>query len=542
VRPDRSTSSIVRRRGVRRRLVGAVGVVVAAVAFAGCFGQGSYTVGDPLTHTQMPPGLWRSLGGAECTWARIDNASRGVVGRNIRTSGPQYMQLEGSDFGAAVGNCFAFWQQPGPFAKPAVQPGNPFGDGDFLVGFEVAPGNYRASSSGQQCTWAVVRGFHGKDRAGNNPDFVRGDTTSAASPVVQINSGDFGFTSQGCGEWSPTTAAPTSPTTTTTRPPTTTTTRPQPADPVFHVDSEDFPDPFVLRVDDASLCGGAAHCYYAYSTEAGFLGFINVPVIWSTDLVNWKWAGPPASGSTDARRDAMPNLASWVTFGKNWAPSVMYNTTLDTYVMYYTAHSKSTSVGGGRQCIGVATSSRPDGPFVDNNAQPLTCAGSGDNIDPSPFVDSSDNLWLQYADQNGLQSRALDDDGLGFANNSVTQILTPEAGWEASRIEGPSMIQTDETGILLLDSGNVFTSPSYGVGAARCTTPSSCARIAGNPVLSNAHGPGGQTPFQLANGSWQVAYHEWDPVVGYSSGGLRTLHIAPMTFSGSAPNQNPSIG
>ena len=497
-----------------------------------CFGNGLHAVGTPLTSTQMPPGLWRSLGGNQCTWARVGTG--GVTGRNIRTSGPQYMQVEPGDVGTAIGDCVPFWQQPGPFATPLVQPGSDFGNGDFLVGYEVQPGTYVASG-GAQCTWAAVRGFHGKDSAGDNPDFIRGGSATTA----RIASSDYGFTSQGCGTWHFTSSAQPPPPTTQPPPPTTTQ-PPPPPDPVFHVDVTDFPDPFVMRVDDASKCGGdPAPCYYAYATEGGFLGFINVPVIRSSDLVNWKWAGPPAPGQTAARKDAMPTSASWVTFGGNWAPSVMFNTTLNKYVMHYTA--KSTSLG--RECIGVATSSAPDGPFVDNNSQPLTCPnGAGDTIDPSTFVDGTGNLWLLYADQNGIQSRPLTANGLGFTG-SATQILTAAGGWENNRIEAPSMIETPDTGILLFYSGNVYTNPGYGVGAARCdSVTGTCTRIPGNPILSSSDGPGGQSPFQLPDDSWRMAYHEWDGIVGYNNGGVRILNISPMTFSGTTPTKTPSIG
>ena len=517
----------VRRSSRRRRLL-LGGVLLSAVALTGCFGPGIHPVGTPLTSTQMPPGLWRSLGGNQCTWARV--RSGGVTaGRNIRTNGPQYMQVEPGDVGAAIGSCVPFWQQPGPFAKPLVQPGSDVSDGDFLVGYEVKPGTY-VGSGGSQCTWAAVRGFHGKDSAGNNPDFIRGGSSTTA----QIASGDYGFTSQGCGTWHFTSSAPPPPPTTTTTKP------PPPPDPVFHADVEDFPDPNVLRVDSASKCGGdPAPCYYAYSTEAGFLGFINVPVIRSPDLVNWKWAGPPAPGQTAARKDAMPTLAPWAAFGGNWAPTVMWNTTLSKYVMYYTAKLAGSSPA--RECLGMATSTAPDGPYVDNSTQPFLCPnGAGDTIDPSTFVDSGGGLWLQYTDQSAIRTRQLNPDGT-LVSGSPAQLLAPLESWESGRVEAPNMIQTDSTGILLFYSGNVFNNAGYAVGVARCTAPGvSCTRIPpGSPILASSDGPGGQSPFQFGDGSWRLAYHAW---VGGVGTGVRTLHIANMTFSGTSPNQNPSIG
>src|SRR5215218_7099010 len=183
VRPPRShLSSAFRRRSGSRRVTMAVAIVAAAVVLSGCFGQGIYSVRSPLTAASMPAGLWRSLGGSDCTWLRVDGASGAVVGRNVRTNGPQYMQLEASDKGAAIGNCFPFWQQPGGFARPAVQPGSAFGDGDFLVGYEVNTGTYRGTSSpGQTCSWAAVKGFHGKNAAGANPDQLRGGVSASGA-------------------------------------------------------------------------------------------------------------------------------------------------------------------------------------------------------------------------------------------------------------------------------------------------------------------------------------------------------------------------
>jgi hypothetical protein len=505
-------------------LTALVGLALGSLVLTACFGNGFHAVGTPLTHDQMPPGLWRSLGGDGCSWARV-RAHGVLAGHNIRTSGPQYMQVETGDVGTAVSNCFPFWQQPGGFARPLVQPGNDFGDGDFLVDYEVRPGTYTAPG-GSQCNWTAVKGFHGNDSGGGNPDFIRGG--GGAAPTAQIASTDYGFTSQGCGTWHYVSSAQPPPPGT---PPT--------VDPIFHTGTEEFPDPFVMRVDDAAKCNGdPAPCYYGYATEGGFLGFINVPVIRSSDLVNWKWAGPPAPGQTAARKDAMPSLGSWVAFGGNWAPSVMWNATAGKYVMYYTALSKTVSSGQGRECVGVATSSAPDGPFVDSNSQPLTCAGPGDNIDPSPFDDGS-NLWLQYADDGGIRSQQLSADGLHLTG-SVSTLLTADKGsWEDGRIEAPSMVTAPGGGVLLFYSGNVFDNPQYAVAVAHCDSAATeCTRLDPSPILTSSQGPGGQTPFQLQNGSWRLAYHAWRDVVGYPNG-RRLLHITSMTISGSSTPSFP---
>ncbi len=533
-----------RARGHRPRFatVARIVAVVAAcsVALAGCFGNGPHRVGSPLTSEQMPPGLWRSLGGSDCSWARVGGSPARVLGTNSHGNGPQYVQIDGSDAGLAVDNCFPFWQEPGAFGRPLAQPGQPFGDGDFLLGYEIAAGTYSATfPPGQRCSWAAVRGFHGFDQ-GSNLDANRSGSSTSGFTSVFISPFDYGFTSQGCGQWQPMNlpAAPSGASTT-----------------ALLVDGEaqDLPDPYVLRIDDPAQCHGApAPCYYTFATESGFLGLINVPVVRSSDLVHWTWAGPvnaelQGTSSAPPGKDAMPVLAPWVQWAGNWAPSVLVrpnNPPASRYVMYYTARSQDSSQWGGKECVGVATSAVVDGPYVDTADAPLICAtAAGGTIDPSPFVAADGSVSLQYVDNNGIHAQRLTADGLALAGGEQL-LLRADGGfaWEVTRIEGPSMISTPGTGILLFYSVNNFTSPDYAVGVARCDTPlGPCRRIYSSPVLAKRGamlGPGGQTPVQLADGSWRLAFHAWDDVVGYESGGERTLHLLPLTF----PGGNPQVG
>src|SRR5918995_2428999 len=66
------------------------------------------------------------------------------------------------------------------------------------------------------------------------------------------------------------------------------------------VHASDFPDPFVLRVDDT---------YYAYATNGAGK---EVQTLTSTDLVRWR-----------AGADALPDLGTWAYPGKTWAPEVL---------------------------------------------------------------------------------------------------------------------------------------------------------------------------------------------------------------------------
>jgi beta-xylosidase len=212
--------------------------------------------------------------------------------------------------------------------------------------------------------------------------------------------------------------------------------------------------------------------------------------------------------------------------------------------MYYTARSQDASPWGGKECVGVATSAVVDGPYVDSSHAPLICAtGTGGTIDPNPLVDSDGSVSLQYVDNNGIHAQRLTPNGRSLAGGEQT-LLRADGGyaWEAQWIEGPSMISTPATGLLLFYSVNNFDSPDYAVGVARCDTPlGPCHRVYSTPTLAKRDsmlGPGGQTPVQLPDGSWRLAFHAWDNMVGYEAGGERTLHFLPLTFIGA----NPKVG
>ena len=74
---------------------------------------------------------------------------------------------------------------------PLIEPGQPFGDGAWLVGSEVAPGRYRATAPTDGCRWERLgRRAYGWPGAGGAP---------SARTAVLINAGDAAFFSRGCG-------------------------------------------------------------------------------------------------------------------------------------------------------------------------------------------------------------------------------------------------------------------------------------------------------------------------------------------------------
>jgi beta-xylosidase len=290
--------------------------------------------------------------------------------------------------------------------------------------------------------------------------------------------------------------------------------------PVPPADARDAPDPFIL-VD-----GGG---YLLYSTQ---VGFHNVPVATSPDLRHWS---PP--------RDALPQLPAWAAWGRTWAPGV---TRLgDRYVLYFAAHHQAS----GRQCIGVAVSAAAPGPFAPSAGEPLVCQTHlGGSIDPHPFVDRDRTPYLLWkADGNAigqpstLFAQRLTPDGLALTGQPVP-LLSSDAAWEQPLIENPALVATGAS-YLLFYSGGWWESAGYATGYATCASPvGPCTKATSDePLLASAGdqaGPGGACLITgPADDHWLV-YHAWNPgAIGYTNGGTRSLHFAPLTW----PNQ-PIVG
>jgi beta-xylosidase len=293
------------------------------------------------------------------------------------------------------------------------------------------------------------------------------------------------------------------------------------------LDPMDAPDPTILSVDP-SYCGtDAPSCYYAYTTQVVFL----ITPLWrSTDLVHWSLAD-------DVGGDAMPDLAPWVLWGHNWAPSVLEvpgNPESSRFVMWYTAREQAT----GRQCLGVATAPHPAGPFVDSSTQPAYCQFSGmDTIDASTYLDTDGTPYLVYksgAPDNLWVSR-LTPDATAVVPNTAVKLLAGGAP-DASIVEAPTMIRFKHVLYLFYSTDDWWTD-RYRVNVAQCDAPTGpCLRMYTGAVLASRAsmvGPGGQTPIQDTSGNWHLFFHAWTaPKVGYESNGARSLHILPLDFAG----------
>jgi hypothetical protein len=272
----------------------------------------------------------------------------------------------------------------------------------------------------------------------------------------------------------------------------------------------DAPDPYVLRDGD--------HWYlYATSRRRSLL-----QVYRSSDLVTWTPLPAPL--------EAMP---SWSTGERQWlwAPAVVRRDD-GTYVLFYTAKERTSTA----QCIGVATSSSPAGPFVDPSQEPFVCQGAlGGSIDPSVFTDGDGTRYLLWKNDGNccnqptlLWSAPLGADAASLAAAPVA-LLRADRAWEGDLVENPAMTWLPD-GYHLFYSGNLWDTDRYATGHARCASPlGPCTKTSvGAPAFAGSGdtvAPGGAELVDGHGERW-VVYHQW--AVGRVGRGSRGVLLAPL--------------
>ncbi|NJK46094.1 MAG: family 43 glycosylhydrolase [Pleurocapsa sp. SU_196_0] len=285
--------------------------------------------------------------------------------------------------------------------------------------------------------------------------------------------------------------------------------------------SSDFPDPFVLRV-------GAT--YYAYATNGGGN---TIQLATSSDLVSWVYAG-----------DAFGSLPGWAEPGWTWAPEVAE--VPGGYAMYYTArHAESA-----RQCVGVAFSTNPEGPFTDTSSEPLVCQlDQGGSIDASPFTDRDGQRYLYWKNDGNccglptyLYVQRLSSDGLKLVGEAKALIYNTD-GWEGNLIEAPTIYRRGDKYYLFFSAAD-YGNETYAVGYAYGFSPTGpFTKWKNNPVLKTAGrvaGPGHQCVITDDAGTLWMLYHAWETGnTGYPNG-QRTLHLDRVNFKDGVPVIKPT--
>ncbi len=286
---------------------------------------------------------------------------------------------------------------------------------------------------------------------------------------------------------------------------------------------QDFPDPSVL------VSGGS---YFAYSTQT-FLA--SVPGATSTDGIRW---------NTNTA-NILPALPPWASFGYTWAPSVAQDAA-GQFVMYYAAHDDTL----GTECLGRATASSADGPFVDTSSAPVLCQSTlGGSIDPDIFTDAQGQsylLWKSDGNRDGqathLWSEPMDADF--DLEGSPTLLMSADQGWQGGIVEGPNLLEV-QGAYYLFYSGNLYSTARYAVGFATCASPlGPCTDSPDNPVLTTTtgmSGPGGVSLFTALDGQLTMAFAAWPGAIGYAVGGYRAMYLADVSFEGGLPVFDPAL-
>ncbi len=320
------------------------------------------------------------------------------------------------------------------------------------------------------------------------------------------------------------------------------------------VHDSDFPDPSILQ------WGGI---YYGFATQnfAPASQRINIQVSVSSNGVGWS----PLNGV-----DALPQVGSWAKPGNTWAPSVVRDDTDNDFVMYYT----STEISTGDQCIGMATSLLPTGPYTDNQNQPMVCQNQvgysdptvdstqdlGGSIDPDIFTDSvTGDTWLIWkSDGNHLNPPVSTilwsvplDPTTYMPDGSPTELMQNDEAWQSGIVEGPDMVETTTTtggsdptttpSYTLFYSGSDEGASTYAVGWATCPSgpAAACTDMStSQPLLVSApgmSGPGGPDVYALpesgGNSQLVMAFAAWQgSTIGYLGCGIRPMYLADLSF------------
>ncbi|MEJ5945675.1 family 43 glycosylhydrolase [Pseudokineococcus basanitobsidens] len=285
---------------------------------------------------------------------------------------------------------------------------------------------------------------------------------------------------------------------------------------------DNFADPDVL------LVGGV---YHAYATNSDGQ---NVQHRTSRNLRTWT-----------TQDDVLPVLGDWVgpcsfapggaTDSCVWAPEV--TAVGDGYALYYTARDEAS----GRQCIGVATSSSPDGPFQPVGDDPLVCPTAQDPPDLGGAIDASTyaedgRLWLLWkADGNCCSKPAtifvqpLSADGTTLTG-PATELIRNDQPWEGAVVEAPTIVRHDGT-YYLFYSANDFYGGAYRTGYATAPALTGPYTKAGTELMTSdlfqgdVRGPGGQDVITTRDGSTAVVFHGWDPTFSY-----RAIYTSPLVW------------
>jgi hypothetical protein len=177
----------------------AIGIAGGALLLTGCLGPGSYPVSPTLQNGHASVGLWHTVGGDGCFWARRDAVGHTIA--NDIGNGPRYVDIQPTDAYFETTGCQAWVQADGALDHKygLTAQGQLQGDGQWRVGAEIPAGTYQATQP-LTCYWARLNSFRGTDDTTAPTSIIQNDFSGA----VTIDPSDVGFESSNCGIWTKT--------------------------------------------------------------------------------------------------------------------------------------------------------------------------------------------------------------------------------------------------------------------------------------------------------------------------------------------------
>lgn len=262
-------------------------------------------------------------------------------------------------------------------------------------------------------------------------------------------------------------------------------------------------DPYILYYNDK---------YYAYGTRInGFEVYI------SEDLKHW-------------RRNEGLALSPSNSYGSKWwwAPEVYYIASKKMFYMFYSAEEH----------ICVATSTKPEGPFIQSEKKPII---NEKGIDTSFFMDEDGTPYLyfvRFTGGNVIWVAEMNKDLKSIKTETLKECIRAESPWETKQgsiAEGPSLLKRGDT-YYLLYSANHYECQDYAVGYATSDSPlGPWKKYSGNPILRRDKdaagglvGTGHGAPFCCADGSYKYVFHAHasSNKVGPRTSYINNLHFA----------------
>jgi arabinan endo-1,5-alpha-L-arabinosidase len=258
---------------------------------------------------------------------------------------------------------------------------------------------------------------------------------------------------------------------------------------------------------------------------AGDLRFHRIPMMRSTNLVDWTYVG-----------DAFQSLPGWAApSAALWAPDVVYSSTFDQYYLFFVVTDTADSVSGepgctGDNAIGVATGPSPTGPwtFSDEPVVGPRRGGPGCNFlwtfDPETLGDAvTDTGYFYYGSYYG----GVFGDTLTLSATGAAVAGSPTMVALDNKYEGAHVVYRDGYYYLFVSATNCCNGAltGYSVFVGRATNPFGPfvdregnslldAQTGGTPALSmNGNrwvGTGHNSVFVDYDGQWWTMYHAVD--------------------------------